>query len=294
MHRTWIQVIVSATMMTGAVMLAGCGGKSGTDPICDLYPESCTPILPVASASIDPLYATALVGTSVTYTARTVNVSTVSVGYQWLRSSDGGKTYVEISGATGISMTVPAVNLADDGAMFLVQVKPGNSLLVAQAPSHPTVSGTPGIVFQDGEFLDANWLIAPLSDANEPAPVDTEQHVDSGGNPGAWRASTFKVQGLSGRVFYSSLASIYDPSKQGAINVVDYAEEWTHEASRGSLTPDDFMIFDGPACGVGESCPDFSATAAPMRFGYFRIAFGVAGDSIGHGIDNWRVTVWRR
>ena len=45
---------------------------------------------------------------------------------------------------------------------------------------------------------------------------------------------------------------------------------------------------------VGETCPDFSASAAPMRFGYWRISFGGPGGSIAHGIDNWKVTVWKR
>jgi len=49
-----------------------------------------------------------------------------------------------------------------------------------------------------------------------------------------------------------------------------------------------------PPCAAGESCPDFSATAAPMRFGYWRISYGMTGDTIAHGIDNWKVTVWRR
>ena len=31
-----------------------------------------------------------------------------------------------------------------------------------------------------------------------------------------------------------------------------------------------------------------------MHFGFRRISYGVPGDAIAHGIDNWKVTVWRR
>jgi hypothetical protein len=55
------------------------------------------------------------------------------------------------------------------------------------------------------------------------------------------------------------------------------------------LPPADFRLFDGPACATGEACPDFSASAAPMRFGYWRIVFAAPGQSAAHGIDNWKV-----
>ena len=69
---------------------------------------------------------------------------------------------------------------------------------------------------------------------------------------------------------------------------------WTAAMGRASLVASDFSLVDGPACGAGERCPDFSVNAAPLRFGYRRLAYGVGGDTIVHGIDNWRVTVWRR
>jgi hypothetical protein len=135
----------------------------------------------------------------------------------------------------------------------------------------------------------------------------------------------------SARVFYTSVSAAYQPQSQGAIKVIDYAEDcillstsptvyaqsqffieqsgrryltsttptctltrWTSVTTLGSLTALDFYRFDGPVCQAGESCPDFSANGAPMRFGYLRAALGSPGDSIAHGIDNWKVTVWRR
>jgi len=134
-------------------------------------------------------------------------------------------------------------------------------------------------------------------------------------------------------VFYTSLVATYEPQTQGAIYVIDYSESgisfqandlmftqsamlleqggrryianirdylppipisWSGAESSASLRAQDFNLIDGPVCQTGQSCPDFSALGPPMRFGYWRISFGSQGDSIAHGIDNWKVTVWRR
>ena len=73
-----------------------------------------------------------------------------------------------------------------------------------------------------------------------------------------------------------------------------HAASWRSGRGRASLAPGDFRLFDGPACAAGEACPDFSASAAPMRFGYWRISSASPGTSVAHGIDNWKVTVWKR
>jgi hypothetical protein len=64
----------------------------------------------------------------------------------------------------------------------------------------------------------------------------------------------------------------------------------------GSVTEDQF-VFSGPPCGAGEKCPDFSATAAPLRFGFVTLAAlgpGTPASVLVQGIDNWKVTVWRK
>jgi hypothetical protein len=71
---------------------------------------------------------------------------------------------------------------------------------------------------------------------------------------------------------------------------------WTRY-ERPSLQAGDFVLVDGPACAGGESCPDFGAAAAPLVFGYVLSAerpAGASGGSGAHGIDNLRITVWRR
>jgi hypothetical protein len=137
----------------------------------------------------------------------------------------------------------------------------------------------------------------------------------------------------TGGVAYASLADAYDPPTQGAVYVIDYSEDgisletgsskstrsvmlleqagrryiatppdsfpslatiWQVSQNTPSLHAEDFTVLDGPPCAALESCPDFSSGGAPMRFGYWRTSSGPQGASISHGIDNWKVTVWRR
>jgi hypothetical protein len=64
-----------------------------------------------------------------------------------------------------------------------------------------------------------------------------------------------------------------------------------------SVTENTFSILSGPACNAGERCPDFSGTAPPLRFRLvtqLAVASGSLPGSVVLGIDNWKVTVWRR
>jgi len=326
-------LLIAVIALLGLIAIVGSGGGGGiaffpscSAPLCD---GSVPP--PVPTATVDPPYITALVGSPAGFTVRTANVSG-SLSYQWRRSSDGGASYVDIAGATAATYSIASVNLADDAAVFRVEVRSGGAVL--QATAHLAVSAVPGLVFQDDEFPVENWQASPVPGLGTGTlPVHVDETLAAGGNPGVFRKMTFQVPANEGsaRVFYSSLGSTYDPAMQGAIYVIDYSEDcialqsstttstqsslvieqggrrylsntfdtcvltsWSTVVMRASLAAADFRLFDGPACAAGEACPDFSASAAPMRFGYWRITFGIGGDSIAHGIDNWKVTVWRR
>lgn len=298
-------------------------------PPCEGYYCNSEPLPPLATASVRPPYFTALVGTPVSYTAETANASG-SLAYQWRRSSDGGASYVDIEGATGKTLSLASVNLADDGAMFTVVVRTASGVLTAR--SQLAVSAVPGLVFEDGEFLPTHWFTVFVR-PEQPLALHSEERIATGGHPDAFRRMVFQLPQGEGSVSvgYASESATYDPQTQGAIYVIDYAEDcialqnsdtmlmqsglvieqagrryrsnsadtctsihWAAVAGRSSLAAQDFLLFDGPACQTGESCPDFSASALAMRFGYWRIAYGTPGDLIAHGIDNWTVTVWRR
>jgi hypothetical protein len=133
-----------------------------------------------------------------------------------------------------------------------------------------------------------------------------------------------------------ALAARYEPALQGAIVALDYSEDcifisgagpgddvqafllveqagrnyvhvsssttcqtpgWAAMESQFGLLAADFVQIDGPACAVGQACPDFSVAGAALRFGYARTTQSFNGQpavTVIHGIDNWRVAVWRR
>ena len=75
------------------------------------------------------------------------------------------------------------------------------------------------------------------------------------------------------------------------------ASAWAAADGFVSLGVADFVQVDGPVCPAGAWCPDFSASAAPPRFGFTRRVALPARQPAGtmaHGLDNWKLTVWRR
>jgi hypothetical protein len=157
-----------------------------------------------------------------------------------------------------------------------------------------------------------------------------------GGNPGAFRtaACTLRPTPSSAQVFCSGRSAVYDPAAQGAIYLIDFGEDCINSASsnhlpctaaiieqsgrrfvvtrsarycvattwnavrRSSLGTEDFELASGPACATGESCPDFSGSAATTRLGPVSgadLSGGLAPSvQTGRGFGNWQVTVWRR
>lgn len=326
-----MRVLPSLLALAGVVAIVGSGGGAVgfppcTEPWCNQPPTPPTP-----AVSVDPPYVTALVGSAVTLAAVTANLPG-SVSYAWKRSADGGKTYVLIAGANARTYNVAGVNLGDDGAVFQVLAWTGDGTNTVAGTSRLTVSAVPGLVYQDGTFAPVDWNASAVPEPAPGAPVHDEQQMAADGNPGAYRKMTVQIPAGAGtaRVSHWSRTALYDPASQGAINVIDYAEDcidfggelvftesylaieqggrrfvansdgscvkpgWSAGPGRASLRAGDFRLFDGPACPTGASCPDFSASGAALRMGYSRITFGGPGDTAAHGIDNWKVTVWRR
>lgn len=313
-----------------AIVGSGGGGSLGFPPCNEPWCNE-PPPPPAPEVRVDPPYVTALVGGAVTLTAVTANLSG-SVSYAWKRSDDGGNTFVAIAGANARTYTLAGVNLGDDGAILQVQAWTGDGSVRYVATSRLTVSAVPGLVYKDGTFAPADWTASAVPGPAPTVPPHEETQVTSGGNPGAYRRMTVQIPAGAGsaRVFHFSQTALYDPASQGAINVIDYSEDclefsgelvytesrmaieqgarrfiadtdgscsksgWTAAPARASLRAADFYLFDGPACPSGASCPDFSASGTPLRLGTWRITYGAPGAAGAHGIDNWKVTVWRR
>jgi hypothetical protein len=284
------------------------------------------------AVSIEPADTTAQVGAAVSFevveSSRYGNLS-----YQWRRSADGGANFVDIDGAVGNRYTLPSVNLADDGAMFMVIARTSEAL-TAQAVARLSVSATPPRVHQDGDFDLAGWTIAPWIAPGTPAFTPIVERSASGGNPDAFLKTSLTMPSGIGTVtvLYLSNSAVHDPAVDGAIRSIDYAEDcaallrgtatavevkllieqngrrfvspppavacvsssWKPVGNRSALRAADFTQLDGPACPATATCPDFSATAAPLRFGFARVTRSYPNEASTDGIDNWKVSVWRR
>lgn len=328
----WARRLAPALVVAaGIVTIVGSGGGAGfLGGPCDVYPDACGPLPP--TVAIAPARATVQVGSGVTFTAEPNGFADPT--FQWQRSADGGKTFVDIAGATAASVTLAAANLGDDATVFHVVARPrGSSGPVAEASSQLAVSSSPGVAFEDGDFADDGWQVSEISVPPGNGATHTEARAASGGNPGAFRRMSHTLPALQESLGVLNLATsaVYDPAVSGAIYVIDYSEDcallsaanpsfsvwsnllfeqagrryrpkllpdtcaaatWTAQL-RAALAAADFEMLDGPACATGQSCPDFSAGAPPIRFGFVRYAQAGATSTV-HGIDNWRVTVWRR
>lgn len=327
----WRRVAQAAVIAVGVVTIVGSGGGAIGFP--DTTPTVGTPpLLPVyPSAGISPAAPTVQAGTVVRFEA-TVSNATAPVTYQWRRDD------VDIAGATSSNYQLGGAQLGDDGARFTVIAQAANGVAVAGVTLR--VSPLPPIVFQDGEFLPANWTVS--ASTAQPAldgPTHTESQAMDGGNPGPYRLVTnFMTAGTSSlEIVHTAPAVVYEPTLQGAIYTIDLAgdcsvvgrttgvaphdpilrltfeqagrtyqpREWSAYCGTSywslhrywSVTEDAFKIFSGPPCNAGERCPDFSASAPPLRFGfvtYVSTASASLPGSVLLGVDNWKVSVWRR
>jgi hypothetical protein len=325
----------------GLVAIAGCGGSPDPPANCSFFSNVCNPVIdpsPIGppEAAINPLTLAVQAGAAASFTVQTYGIS--QERYQWQRSADGGLTYVDVIGATNRMLTLSNTQIADDGAVFRVEVRGAsdNTVLASSNAVTLLVSSQPPIFFEDGDFQATDWSAIAIADPAQNGPTHSEDRGASGGLPGAFRhmVHTLTAGPSSLRVFNTKASAVYDPQALGAIHAIDYHEDCTRLAatassfdvlsyptleqagrryvsSRGrgclslwvgnfdqipSLQAADFAQFDGPACGSGSPCPDFSAAGAPLRFGFERrvgLLAGVAAGLIEHGIDNWRLSVWR-
>lgn len=322
-HRSWTRlgrlVMLAGIGFAGLLSIVGSGGGGGggePDPLV---------------VSIEPADTTAMVGATVSFEA--VQSSHYgNLSYQWRRSADGGANFVDIEGAVGSSYRLPSVNLADDGAMFMVVARTSDTL-ATQAMARLSVSATPPRVYQDGDFDLAGWTVLPWTPPGTPAPTPTVERMTSGGNPDAFLKTSLTMPSGTGSVtlLYLSNSAVHDPAVDGAIRSLDCGEDcvallrgtatavqpkllveqsgrrylspevsvacfsstWKPVANRSGLRAAQFTQLDGPACSAAEACPDFSATAAPLQLGFARVTLSYPDEASADGIDNWKVSVWR-
>lgn len=329
----WVRGIgLGVITILGVASIVGSGGGGfGLPSDCPPGSDCNGPVIPVPV--VRPAHVTAQVGTPVTFTAVAPNVPADQLTYQWYRSTDGGIHYDAIAGANGDTLAIASVNLGDDAAMYRVTASANglsgsavSHLAVSASPGLIFADGE----FPAAGWLAAP--IAD-GDAAAPTHADEVVATGGHPGAYRKMVFQLAPKSVTGIVAYTSLAASYEPQNQGAVYVIDYSEDgislessfsrstrsallleqggrkfiatppesyfrlslnWDVSQDTPSLRAQDFTRLDGPACQAGEACPDFSSLGAPMRFGYWRISSGPLGASTSHGIDNWKVTVWRR
>jgi hypothetical protein len=328
-------IVQTAIGALGVAAIVGSGGGFPDLGDCP-FPGGCGgggPLPPFVS--IDRGRVTAQVGATVVLTARVTNAPNPT--YSWCRQPGVSSVCNPIPGASGASLTIAGVNLADDGTLFTVTVADTNGS--ARASSALAVSSMPGMAYQDSEFAVLDWAVTAIADPPQNGPTHAESQPTTGGNPGAYRLMSYDMSAGASSIQVQHVAqgALYDPAGQGAVYTIDFAADcidssppattalatiaplfeqgtrrygpasmsftlycasptWQTGIVRWSMGADDFVIVDGPACGNTEHCPDFSVAGAPIRLGYLataKLEAGVPAGMIAHGIDNWKVTVWR-
>jgi hypothetical protein len=177
--------------------------------------------------------------------------------------------------------------------------------------------------FADGNFAPANWTIIPVTVGT--GGTQTAVRAAKGGHPGSYRVITntvFTQSGGIGSVMYGFneyKKGLFNPAKKGAITSISYSEDsllisgfgqgqatgaaviqngvvyfdtglitpngsWTHQA-KTNQTAANFLASDLV------SHPDFSQTAAPMQFGFYRANSAGSQYTIVAGIDNFSITI---
>jgi hypothetical protein len=321
LRRTWRYLLSMVILASGVAAIVGSGGG-----FPDFSLEMPGPIYIPPRVSVSPSRLTVEQGGTAAFTATAIG-ATPPVSFQWLRN---GATIV---GATSTTYTLVGANLGDDGAQFSVVINAANGQATSTAVLQ--VSRYPAVVFQDGEFLLPDWAVASITDPPQSGATFAVSRSATGGNPDAFRSITYQLPAGASRVmvFHAALAATYDPAALGAIYALDFgmdclvtvrtdsviarvmleqngrrfvagdafcgatSDSWK-TYSEISFEAGSFVLTDGPACGTGETCPDFSANGAPIRFGFAtqdRVSFSDAPPStLTMGIDNWKATVWRK
>jgi len=294
-----------------------------------IVPPPATPF-----ASIDPVRVTVRAGASVVFNAHTVGIDQPRL--QWRRSADGVNFIDIPGATAAAYTLADVQFADDGATFRVdVRGSGGNAVVASSNAGGLLVSSMAAVAFSDGEFDPADWSSSAIADPAPNGPTHSEARSAAGGPPGAFRHMVHAMTAgpSSLRVFHAKGSAVYDPQALGAIHALDYAEDcdrlnatsssldvasspmieqsgrrYVSRSGRGclplwvsfdqlpSLVARDFVQVDGPACGSGESCPDFSAGGAPVRFGFERrveLRAGASAGAIEHGIDNWRISVWR-
>jgi hypothetical protein len=312
----------------GVLTIVGSGGGAIGIPDIDWGGGGPTP----AYVQVSPSRPTVQAGTIVQFEAK-VLIGSPPLSFQWRR--DGvdiagatGSTYTLGGAQLGDDGALFQVTMTDSrglsstaGAVLLVSPLPG---VVFQDANFPVSNWTVTATAQPAENGPTH-AESQAADGGNPDPYRSITYQMTPG-PSSLRLSHFAVgatydPATQGAIYtidlaqecsrrsYSSTLTFTGPTHSPTFEQAGRTylpRDWhgTCQVASSdwagmrlwSLKADEFL-FTGPACGANEKCPDFSATAAPLRFGFVTTLDVVNGSPAGffvQGIDNWKVTVWRK
>ena len=321
-----------------SIVGSGGGGAIGfPDTSCLNTPQGCLPPPPAQpTASVSPQRPIIQVGMPLHFDVIT-DVSAPS--YQWCRQPSGTTVCTDIAGANGPGYTLTAANLGDDGAIFLVTVSGNNGVAKAGSfvavSSMPGVVLT-DTEFAAGVWSLTAVANPPLDGLSFSA---SRPVTGGNPGPYRLLSVDLPREVRTVTLLDTNAAAVYNPATQGAIYVIEfsldcnniavardpyYVNYWlpTLEQSGRRFLPDrnagascfspgwntrgwlgfealGFKLVDGPACGAGEACPDFSATGLPIRLGLAynvelrAVSLSASAPHFEQGFDNFKATVWR-
>jgi hypothetical protein len=202
----------------------------------------------------------------------------------------------------------------------------GGQAARVQGPQNKIHATAAPVNFTDGDFAAADWTAIKLRDTTPGQAATFEvQPSATGGDPGAYQQTSLNYQGGSADVAHVRDSFFYDPAASGPLDTLDFSyslvdvdstpigvsaqysplvsqgdssyiaggadpatgRSW-RDFTHGGLKASDFALINGS----GPAHPDFSATGAPLHFGY--LSLGPQSNrpaSLLSGLDNYSVTV---
>ncbi|MDO9075786.1 MAG: immunoglobulin domain-containing protein [Rubrivivax sp.] len=333
-HLTWRRLAwLGIITVVGLAAIVGSGGGAVGFPPCGPPLCGGGPLPPPAVVRLMPADVTAQVGASATFVAEVQNIDAPSYRWRRSNDGGTTYTELPGATGNRLTLTAVnlgdhgarlQVQVSSGGVLY---AQASGQLYVSATPGIVFTDGE----FLPADWTFSPVLgPAPAPAASSAERVATGGNPDAWWR----MQVQVPAGAGSTRLSFLSTAAVYDPRQQGAIAAIDYAEDcnavlasdtayteswlaleqagrhyvanargsipicvlagWRPVASLGRLVERDFTFVAGPACVAGEACPDFAAAALPLRFGFARQSYAAPGQTVPHGIDNWRVTVWRR
>lgn len=148
----------------------------------------------------------------------------------------------------------------------------------------------PGAPAPLSRVLSLHWRAGAVFDPSATGPVGTVDYSEDDLVIGGGQGTGIALR-QDGKTFIAAIGTL------GA-NVIEKAE-WTNRCRIGFVASDFrvLTVSDGLITASAAEQPDFSATATPLQFGFFRDNTAAAsgnGSTTTCGIDNWRVRVARQ